>query len=717
MNVCPECGQTFEAGDFCTRDGTPLLSGGEDPLIGTMLGPYRVAHVIGVGGMGRVYKGVNPTIRSRVAIKVLAHDCADRPELVERFFAEARAVNLIRHENIVNILDLARLPDGRPYIVMEFLDGASLASLISQYGRLPLGTLARWMAEVLAGLGAAHAKGVVHRDLKPDNIFISHHGRAKILDFGVAKLASEQRGGLNTTRAGSLLGTPHYMSPEQAQSRPIDARADLYAVGVILYEAGTGCRPLDGDSVFEILRKQVEEQPPPPRRFAPEMPPAYEHVIVRAMAKNPADRWQSAEHLAGALAHASASLTPAAWGPIGALLHADSAGSSTPAHPSDRPPPTTRRTLRMPLVVTAMLLLAGAVVAGIVVRQIPDQAEEAASPTDRLAQGAGGSPDAGGPQPATGGGQSSEADQQTETEQQVDDQGRSPDAQTVPPQGGDRAAESERNTPSGGGGGRQGKRKSPAGGQSRDDERARQGGDSESSDQGNGGEAAEQGSDSELAGDKSSGEGAGDKGSGDAAGDKGSGDGAGDKGGKAARDRKGDEAAESDDQPNLSQQGGHMASSWDVSGYLPTALARAKRKWSDAKLVRIDADGVYPSGKADLSLDDGFSVLYRFMSPSRAKRPADIPQGVEHKPTCMYYVLIDQKSVSAYPLRGWSCEKESPIRMPRCSAKQVWRRAAADGAPTKNAVGSLSYRVNPGGEPQWYFSIGKDHQHVFEDDC
>src|SRR6266508_1292234 len=129
MNVCPECGQTFPEGGFCTQDGAPLVSGADEPLVGAMLGPYRVAHVIGVGGMGRVYKGINPTIRSRVAIKVLSHDCADRPELVDRFFAEARAVNLIRHENIVNVLDLARLDDGRPYIIMEFLDGAPLSRL------------------------------------------------------------------------------------------------------------------------------------------------------------------------------------------------------------------------------------------------------------------------------------------------------------------------------------------------------------------------------------------------------------------------------------------------------------------------------------------------------------------------------------------------------------------------------------------------------------
>src|SRR6185503_20147330 len=160
---------------------------------------------------------------------------------VDRFFAEAKAVNLIRHENIVNVLDLATLPDGRPYIIMEYLDGAPLASIIEyavqQRAPLPLGGLARLAAEVLDALAAAHAKGVVHRDLKPDNIFVTPAGHAKVLDFGIAKLQPELGG--SATHTGSLLGTPHYMSPEQAASRPVDQRTDLYAMGVILFECAT----------------------------------------------------------------------------------------------------------------------------------------------------------------------------------------------------------------------------------------------------------------------------------------------------------------------------------------------------------------------------------------------------------------------------------------------------------------------------------------------
>src|SRR5712672_437390 len=228
MFVCPECGLTQPAPGPCPADRTPLAPIAEDVLLGTMIGAYRVARLLGIGGMGRVYKGVQPTIGSRVAIKVLSRECSDRRDLVERFFAEAKAVNLI---------DLAMLADGRPYIIMEYLDGAPLATLIEvavQHGpALPLGGIARLTAEVLDALGAAHAKGIIHRDLKPDNVFVAPSGRPKILDFGIAKLSDVSN---TSTRTGSLLGTPHYMSPEQAAGRVVDHRADIYAIGVILFE-------------------------------------------------------------------------------------------------------------------------------------------------------------------------------------------------------------------------------------------------------------------------------------------------------------------------------------------------------------------------------------------------------------------------------------------------------------------------------------------------
>src|SRR5215468_2581447 len=343
MFVCPECGLMQPAPGPCPADRTPLAPIGEDVLLGTTIGAYRVARLLGIGGMGRVYKGVHPTIGSRVAIKVLSRECSDRRDLVERFFAEAKAVNLIRHESIVNVLDLATLPDGRPYIIMEYLDGAPLATLIElavqQGAPLPLGGIARLTAEVLDALGAAHAKGIVHRDLKPDNVFVAPSGRPKILDFGIAKLSDVSN---TSTRTGSLLGTPHYMSAEQAAGRPVDHRADLYAIGVILFECATGRKPFQAEALFDLLRMHVEAPPPSPRALRPDMPPELEHVILTALAKAPDQRFASAMAMSVALQHATAQLPPEQWQPLTPPATRPSGGSWAPTPPSSWSGPGSR---------------------------------------------------------------------------------------------------------------------------------------------------------------------------------------------------------------------------------------------------------------------------------------------------------------------------------------------------------------------------------------
>jgi serine/threonine protein kinase len=316
-HVCPACGASAAEPGACPSDGTPLADARGDPLLGLELGSFRIARLVGSGGMGRVYLAVQPAIGSRVAIKVLMREAAEDRDLVERFFAEARAVNLIRHENIVDILDLATLPDGRPYIVMEYLPGTSLRALIERRGALPLGAVARLGGEVLDALGAAHGKGIVHRDLKPDNIFVTPAGRAKVLDFGIAKLSSTVSGRPTPTRTNQLIGTPEYMAPEQAASRAVDARTDLYAVGVILYEAATGRRPFEATALFELLRQHVEEPPPVPSTWRAELPLAFEQVILRALAKDPADRFGSAAEMAAALEQAGAELPRGAFESIG----------------------------------------------------------------------------------------------------------------------------------------------------------------------------------------------------------------------------------------------------------------------------------------------------------------------------------------------------------------------------------------------------------------
>ena len=342
MHVCRECGLTSPTGGACHSDGTVMTIREDDPLVGATIGPYRIAQVIGIGGMGRVYKGVHPQIGSRVAIKVLAAELAHRVDVIDRFFAEARSVNLIRHESLVNILDLATLPDGRPYIVMEFLDGAPLSTVMRTTGPMPLGELARLMIEVLEALALAHERGIVHRDLKPDNLWVTPNGRAKVLDFGIAKLAPEQGGGM--THAGSLLGTPSYMSPEQALAREVDHRADLYALGVILYEAATGQRPFNAESVYALLHQQVEEQATPPQQLRPDLPDGYAQVIAIAMAKDPAQRFASAMAMANALSQVSANLPAAQWisvapARVDASHPSGRSASSAPARtPASRPP-------------------------------------------------------------------------------------------------------------------------------------------------------------------------------------------------------------------------------------------------------------------------------------------------------------------------------------------------------------------------------------------
>jgi serine/threonine protein kinase len=306
----------------------------DDPLIGVMVGSYQIDRLIGMGGMGRVYAAVQREVGSRVAIKVLNEEYARDPELAERFFAEARAVNLIAHENIVSVLDLVRLQDGRPVIIMELLEGETLRELV-RAGPSPVGAIVHVMIDVLSALVAAHDVGIVHRDLKPDNIIVLPSGRAKVLDFGIAKLVTAPSGSAPRTRTGALVGTPEYMAPEQIGGRAVDARTDLYAAGVVLFEAMTGSRPFEGLSDFEVMRAHVDDPPPSLRARRSEIPAEVEAVVLRALAKAPADRFASATEMANALQAASAGLPETAWRSL-----------SSHGRPYVRPAPLTPRAPR-----------------------------------------------------------------------------------------------------------------------------------------------------------------------------------------------------------------------------------------------------------------------------------------------------------------------------------------------------------------------------------
>jgi len=270
-------------------------------------GKYRIVRLLGTGGMGAVYEGENTRIRRKVAIKVLHAAASSQPDVVTRFEREAQAAALVGSEHICEVLDLGVLPDGTRYMVMEYLDGETFSGRIKRSGRLAPPQSIPIMIQVLDALGAAHTAGIIHRDLKPDNIFIlpqkgNMRDFVKILDFGVSKFS--QLGGeeMNVTRAGAVVGTPYYMSPEQARgSSAIDARTDIYAIGVLLYQASTGQVPFQAQTFNELLFKIVLEVAPPPQTYAPDVDPDFAGIIQKAMAREPAQRFQSCQEFRDAL--------------------------------------------------------------------------------------------------------------------------------------------------------------------------------------------------------------------------------------------------------------------------------------------------------------------------------------------------------------------------------------------------------------------------------
>ncbi|ADO75586.1 Serine/threonine protein kinase [Stigmatella aurantiaca DW4/3-1] len=300
---CPSCRKQLPKGTvFCPWDGSALESvrasqSQVDPLIDAQVSDYIIQERIGAGGMGIVYRAIQPLIGKQVAIKVLKAEFANAQELVQRLLVEARVVNAIQHRGIIDIFGFGQLPDGRPYVVMELLQGLSLDQFIKRRGRVAADETVSILDEVLSALGAAHRAGVIHRDLKPGNIFLvegSEGARAvKILDFGIAKVAASGAASPMTMQ-GMLLGTPEYMAPEQIRGNKVEATADLYAVGVIAFQMLTGARPFSGEQM-SVLFAQVEEAPVSPSSLVAGIPPELERMVLRLLAKSPAERFQTAE--------------------------------------------------------------------------------------------------------------------------------------------------------------------------------------------------------------------------------------------------------------------------------------------------------------------------------------------------------------------------------------------------------------------------------------
>ncbi|WP_246137079.1 serine/threonine-protein kinase [Myxococcus llanfairpwllgwyngyllgogerychwyrndrobwllllantysiliogogogochensis] len=285
---------------------TPVPATPTNSLVGQQLGHFKLLKELGRGGMGTVMLAEHALIQKRVAIKVLHAHLAQDPDLVARFLSEARTLTVVQHENVVALYDLD-VRDGRPYLVMEYLEGQSLAAFAK--GPLSPSVVVDLLSQVCDALGAAHAHGIVHRDLKPANVFLVPgllgRQRVKLLDFGIAKLLSRPAG-LHTTEVGVLLGTPEFMAPEQCGDDVVDARTDIYAVGVLGYFLLTGRVPFAGRTAAEVLIGHLQKQPVPPHEVQPGVPPSLSRVLLRALAKRPADRFAQASDLRAALATALA---------------------------------------------------------------------------------------------------------------------------------------------------------------------------------------------------------------------------------------------------------------------------------------------------------------------------------------------------------------------------------------------------------------------------
>jgi eukaryotic-like serine/threonine-protein kinase len=276
---------------------------------GTKLGPYEIVAPLGAGGMGEVYRALDPRIDRTVAIKILPSHLSEKPEARERFEREARAISQLSHANICHLYDLGQ-QDGIHYIVMEYLEGETLASRLAK-GRLPIEQVLRHGAEIAEGLDQAHRTGVVHRDLKPGNIMLTRSG-AKLMDFGLAKSVASvapQSSGLSATLTsadasnpltaeGTVIGTFQYMSPEQIEGKEADPRSDIFSFGAVLYEMASGKRAFDGKSQLSVASAILEREPEPISVVQPMAPPALQHVVQGALMKDPEARWQSAADIA-----------------------------------------------------------------------------------------------------------------------------------------------------------------------------------------------------------------------------------------------------------------------------------------------------------------------------------------------------------------------------------------------------------------------------------
>jgi len=330
--ICPECKREYSDPDLrtCVIDGAPIFRPESLTRIGNRLDKYELTGILGEGGMGVVYKGRHVLLDKPVAVKILHERYAKRHGAVKKFLHEAKAASRTRHPNIVDVTDFGQAPGNMVYLVMEYLEGISLDDVLARDRWIPLFNTVNIVKQVANALAAAHDEGIVHLDLKPENVFLtSLEGRrrvvrmreedgkrryvvekegnfdfVKLVDFGVAKFLTGELHKARSTEGGLVLGTPHYMSPEQARGLPVDGRSDLYSVGILFYEMLTGYVPFDSPNAADILNDHVLTKVPPPQGRNPDVlvDEGTNNTILKMLEKDPDQRYQTMDELLIALA-------------------------------------------------------------------------------------------------------------------------------------------------------------------------------------------------------------------------------------------------------------------------------------------------------------------------------------------------------------------------------------------------------------------------------
>ena len=311
MRICPQCRTVYTGGEkSCPRDGTRTVNAREhaeaegDPLRGVVVaGRFKILERVGIGGMGTVYRAEQSGLGRAVALKILKKEFVPDRDTVTRFHREAKAMSLLTHPNTVRVFDFGETPEGLLFLAMELLEGELLTHRIEREGALDVATAIGFAKEILASLSEAHEKGIIHRDLKPDNIYLARvEGRlapvVKVLDFGIAKVIQGDRQiDQLETQAGTVFGTPRYMSPEQAQGKRLDPRSDLYAVGVLLYQMLVGHAPFIDDDAVVVMAKHIKEKPQSLHAAAPTrpIPASLERAVLKALEKDSTGRFATSD--------------------------------------------------------------------------------------------------------------------------------------------------------------------------------------------------------------------------------------------------------------------------------------------------------------------------------------------------------------------------------------------------------------------------------------